>query len=171
MDDRLFLEIERFDRTASWGRRGLISLRALDLEFVGKLTSWTETAESLFSQNRIDRTTYETILWFEVFGKFIGNSDRHHGNVSFFCTGEKLAGLAPVYDMLPMLYAPMQNQLIERFLDPGLPKFAETAVWNDALSTAITFWSRVKKHSKISEEFKTVAGRNETRLAEYKLDK
>ncbi|MBI3541300.1 MAG: HipA domain-containing protein, partial [Deltaproteobacteria bacterium] len=99
--DRLFLEIERFDRNFE-GRRGVLSLRALDLEFVGQLRSWTETAESLFRQKRIDQVTYKNIVWLEVFGKLIGNTDRHHGNISFFCDGEKISGLAPVYDMLPM---------------------------------------------------------------------
>lgn len=168
-DKRLFLEIERFDRIGSWGRRGLISLRALDLEFVGKLTTWSETSKVLHHQKRIDQETYKTILWLEVFGKLIGNSDRHHGNISFYCTGEKLEGLAPVYDMLPMMYAPVQNQLIERLFEPEPPKSAETDVWNEALFFASLFWSEVQNHPDISPHFKKLTADNKSKLSRYLL--
>lgn len=153
---RLFLEMERFDRNISGGRLGIISLRALDLEFVGQLKSWSETAESLFRQAKINQATYQDIVWLEVFGKLIGNSDRHHGNISFFCEGERMTGLAPVYDMLPMMYAPQQNQLVARSFDPAPPKFFEIPVWNDALSAARYFWSQVAQHAQISGEFKVL---------------
>ena len=163
-EGRLFLEMERFDRNISGGRRGLLSLRALDLEFVGQLRSWSETAESLFRQKIIDQVTYQNIVWLEVFGKWIGNSDRHQGNISLFCDGEKITGLAPVYDMLPMMYAPQQNQLVARSFEPSPPKFFEISVWNSALEAARYFWSQVQQHSQISEEFKVLTADNESKL-------
>lgn len=158
--DRLFLEIERFDRNISGGRRGIISLAALDLEFVGQLRSWSETAKSLFEKKMINQVDYENIVWLDVFGKLIGNSDRHHGNISFFCIGEKIAGLTPVYDMLPMMYAPQQNQLINRIFDPTPANLDEIPVWNDALATAHDFWVQVGQHSMISDEFKKLTAHN-----------
>lgn len=163
-EDRLFLEIERFDRNKSGGRLGVISLRALDLEFVGHLESWADTAESLFRQKKIDEVTYKKIVWLETFGKLIANTDRHHGNISFFCDGEKIKGLAPVYDMLPMMYAPQQNQLVPRPFNPESKKFSEISVWNDALIAAQDFWSLVRHHSQISEEFKILIADNESKL-------
>ena len=139
------------------------------LEFVGKLKSWSETAESLFNQKRIDQATCQAIVWLEVFGKLIGNSDRHHGNISFFCDGEKITGLAPVYDMLPMMYAPQQNQLVARSFDPAPPKSFEIPVWNNALTAARSFWSHVQQHSQISKEFKILIAENESKLATYFL--
>ena len=163
-DNRLFLEMERFDRTITKGRKGLISLRALDLEFVGSLRSWPDTAAALFRQKRIDLSAYQNIIWLEAFGRLIGNTDRHHGNISFFTEGEKLLGLAPVYDMLPMLYAPQQNQLVERSFEPTPPKTFELPVWNEALAAARDFWGRVGSHPQISGPFKTLTAENEPRL-------
>lgn len=167
--DRLFLEMDRFDRTVQGGRLGIISLRALDLEFVGHLKTWSDTARSLLEQNKIRQIDYETIVWLEVFGKFIGNSDRHHGNISFFCDGEIIAGIAPTYDMLPMMYAPQQNQLIARIFEPELPKFHEMPVWKKALIAACDFWRQVQGHSEISNEFKQLTINNESKLEKYQF--
>lgn len=166
---RLFLEIERFDRNQSAGRIGVLSLRALDLEFVGQLRSWSETAETLCAKKIIDPETYETIVWLEVFGKLIGNTDRHHGNISFFSRGEKVMGLTPVYDMLPMMYAPQQNQLMIRSFDPPPPKSREIIIWNSALSAAQDFWDRVQKHARISREFKKLTDGHAATLAGRRL--
>ena len=43
---RLFLEVERFDRTDA-GRRGVASLLAIDGHFVGRMTTWSESAVRL----------------------------------------------------------------------------------------------------------------------------
>ncbi len=151
---RLFLEVSRFDRTPGGGRRGVISLRALDLEFVGQLRSWSDTAESLWQQKKITQKIYHTILWLEVFGKLIGNTDRHHGNISFFCDGEVVGELAPVYDMLPMMYAPQQNQLVDRLFTPSPPKPSELNVWKAARDAARAFWAAVQKEKAISMAFR-----------------
>lgn len=163
--NRLFLEMERFDRTSKNGRKGVISLRALDLEFVGNLRTWSDTAEALFRQKRIDQAAYQRIVWLEVFGRLIGNTDRHHANISFFAEGEHLAGLAPVYDMLPMLYAPQQNQLVERNFDPPPPKVPEIPFWSEALAAAGRFWDQVRSHPQISPEFKLMTADNGQVLA------
>ena len=51
------------------------------------------------------------ILWW--YGKLIGNTDMHLGNVSFRFRpdprGRVQLNLAPAYDMLPMLYAPLSG--------------------------------------------------------------
>ncbi|MCE9624621.1 MAG: type II toxin-antitoxin system HipA family toxin YjjJ, partial [Deltaproteobacteria bacterium] len=151
-ENRLFLEVERFDRTGK-GRKGLLSLRSLDLQFVGNLKSWTDTAEALFSQKKIDAAALATIRWLEIFGRLIGNTDMHHGNLSFFHDGEKLLGLAPVYDMLPMLYAPQQNQLVLRDFKPSLPKPSESSVWTGAWKAACDFWQEVVNCQQVTDEF------------------
>ena len=73
--------------------------------------------------------------------------------------------LAPVYDMLPMMYAPQQNQLIERTFDPSPPKFFEIPVWSDALTAAHDFWSQVQSNVEISEDFKKLTAANEPKLS------
>lgn len=161
---RYFLEVERFDRTAAGGRRGIISLRALDLEFVGRLTSWSDTAQALWQQQRIPQSDYEAIVWLEAFGRLIGNVDRHLGNLSFYCDGERLLGLAPVYDMLPMLYAPQQNQLVARHFAPDPARAVELPVWDTTMTAARRFWTLVQEHPEISSAFKSLTIANAARL-------
>jgi hypothetical protein len=168
-DKRLFLEIERFDRNTIGGRHGIISLRALDLEFVGKGNPWTEIAESLLAQGKITQSAYSDIVWLEVFGKLIGNTDRHYGNISFFCNGEKIEGLAPAYDMLPMMYAPQQNQLMDQIFNPEPPKFPELSMWNQALEAAQEFWRQVQAHPEISIGFKKLTGKNANKVASMRI--
>jgi hypothetical protein len=162
--NRLFLEMERFDRTPARGRRGIISLRALDLEFVGRLQSWSDTAQALLNKNKITQSDYESIVWLEVFSRLIGNTDQHHGNISFFCDGEMITGLAPVYDMLPMMYAPQQNQLVARPFNPEPPRHYESPVWDSARAAAVDFWTRVQEHAEISKEFKSLTAGNKSGL-------
>lgn len=163
-ENRLFLEMERFDRTPK-GRKGLISIRSLDLEFVGSQKSWSHTAKELLSQKKIDHPTCRNIVWLETFGHLIGNTDMHPGNISFFTQGEAPIGLAPVYDMLPMLYAPRQNQLVDVTFTPPPPQLSYASVWNEALAAARDFWTHVQSHPLISEGFKRMTAENEGKLS------
>lgn len=157
---QVFLEIKRFDRTPSLGRCGLISLKALDLEFSCKMKTWTETSNELLLQNIISNSQHQTICFLETFGEFIGNSDMHLGNISFFSNGENVLDMAPVYDMLPMMYAPVHNQLVERKFLPPLPQPANASVWIKAWHVACDFWDGVNHDSQISNGFKRVAKEN-----------
>ncbi|MBX7148754.1 type II toxin-antitoxin system HipA family toxin YjjJ [bacterium] len=167
---RVFLEVERFDRMPyenySGGRLGLISLKALAMEHGCLHSTWMATAQALLSQKIMDASLYDEIIWLEVFGKLIGNNDMHAGNISFLCEGEKLAGLAPVYDMLPMSYAPLNNQLINRDFTPDPPKSLEIKVWKEALKAAQFFWEQVENHPEISKKFKEVVAGNSQKLLE-----
>lgn len=164
-EGRLFLETERFDRVGQKGRKGLLSLKAVDLEFVGKLDTWSETAKALREQKKIDDSVYRDVVWLETFGRLIGNTDMHHGNLSFFADGEKLLGLAPVYDMLPMLYAPQQGQLVQRPFEPKPPKAAEFSIWAEAVAAARDFWKRIGSQERISSDFKTLTAKNEGKIS------
>lgn len=69
--DRLYLEIERFDRIGEFGRKGMVSLRAFDAEYVGKNTSWVEIAQSLLSQQIISQQSFEQVEIAYAFEQFI----------------------------------------------------------------------------------------------------
>ena len=61
-------------------------------------------------------------LWH--FGQLIANEDMHEGNLSFqpALPGEVGLRLAPVYDMLPMMYAPARGvEIAPREFTPPLP--------------------------------------------------
>lgn len=164
---RVFLEVERFDRVGVFGRRGMVSLKAIDLEFVGQLGPWSETAGKLYRQGRIDKETWTQIQWIELFGELIANSDMHPANLSFFMRDESIVGLAPVYDMLPMLYAPQQGQLTERQFKPKPPVPSMASAWKGARRAAVRFWSAVETYDWISQDFKAIARQNRVALESF----
>jgi hypothetical protein len=95
--------------------------------------------------------------WLDSFGQLIGNSDRHFGNLSFFVEGESRFRLAPVYDMLPMLFAPVGTDIVERRFEPAPPTADNLDVWPQAARCAVTYWSRLGASDELSGEFRQLA--------------
>jgi len=63
--------------------------------------------------------------------------------------------------MLPMTYAPVRGETIERTLNlpiKPMPKFNH--LWSDSLKVACSFWQRVIDDKNISENFKFIAQKN-----------
>lgn len=158
--ERVFLEVERFDRLAGGGRRGMLSLSALDLEFVGHGRGWTHTSSELERQGLLDAGALQRIRWLALFGQLIANTDMHLGNLSLLTCGSRLVGLAPAYDMLPMWYAPQHGQMVERPFDPPMPTPADAALWTDVCAAAIAFWEEVAVHPQVSPGFQAIAAAN-----------
>lgn len=154
-----FLQVRRFDRTPTGGRHGLVSLAALDHAFVGQAdASWPVIAAVLQQQGHISAATATHIQHLYAFGRLIGNSDMHTGNLSFFNAGMRPLGLTPVYDMLPMQFAPRASGLIPQewgelrlTTPPALP------VWQAVLPLALQFWQRVKAAPQPDTTFVQVA--------------
>lgn len=157
---RTFLEVERFDRVGLHGRRGVLSLRAFDVEFVGTTGRWSTIAETLVELGRINQAHLERIRWLELFGELIANSDMHAGNLSFYSRGTRILDLAPVYDMTPMLYAPDRNQIVVRPFAPKPPRAEQIEVWDEASSAAEELWRRVAQDSRVSPAFRALADAN-----------
>lgn len=155
--DRVFLEIKRFDRENQFARRGLISLFSLDVEFSGTLSSWSKTTNELIKEKILPTTCYATVRFRELFGELIANDDMHLANFSFFTKGLQVTEPAPAYDMLPMLFMPRANQIIQRQFEPKLPLPEERELWSSAYSAANDFWDWVLNDDRISEEFKKIA--------------
>jgi len=159
-ENQVFLEVQRFDRTGIRGRRGLASLRVLDAEFVGNGKTWAEISQGLLKQRIIDEDAYRDIRWREWFGHLIGNTDMHPANMSFYFQLPCVVGLAPVYDMLPMLYAPQNDQIIEREFRPPLPKPDDAEIWRSAWTAGCEFWTAVSNDARISTAFRQTAREN-----------
>ncbi|MCB1093076.1 MAG: HipA domain-containing protein, partial [Verrucomicrobiae bacterium] len=106
--NRRFLEVPRFDRTSRGGRLGTVSLSALhpEADSYGIARAWERSSLALEESGLIDTTTRRTIQQLHAFADLIGNTDRHCGNLSFWLTSDLPFALAPVYDMLPMHWAP-----------------------------------------------------------------
>lgn len=57
----------------------------------------------------------------DAFGTLFAHTDRHHGNVSLLLHQHRWQ-LAPAYDMLPMFYAPVAGEVVERDWASQVPR-------------------------------------------------
>jgi hypothetical protein len=159
--ERLCLEVTRFDRVGARGRRGVVSLMALDLQFGGALDDWPRAAVRLAGAAWIAADTIEHVraLWW--FGKLIANTDMHFENLSFFLDDARPLVPAPAYDMLPMLYRPAANgEVVPRVFAPAAPLPADQAAFAAAAPWALAFWDRVAADPRISLPFRRLAQDN-----------
>jgi hypothetical protein len=159
-DDRVFLECDRFDRIGADGRRGVVSLFALDAARYGRLDTWTASAGRLADESLLSPKDAERIRFLDAFGALIANTDRHFGNVTLFDDYQGIFELAPVYDMLPMLFAPQDGQLVARQFE-WVPARAEwLAVWAGARALAEIYWDRVAQEPRISADFRHLSAQS-----------
>jgi hypothetical protein len=159
-DDRVFLQCERFDRVGDEGRRGTVSLFALDTSRYGQLDSWTAAADRLAADQLLSAPDADRIRLLDAFGALIANTDRHFGNVTLFDEYDGPFTLAPVYDMLPMLFAPQNEQIVPRVFEPPSARSSWLSVWPRARSLADSYWSRLADESTLSEEFRGICVRS-----------
>lgn len=153
--NRAFLEVDRFDRLGANGRRGLVSLAAIDGAFFGREDNWAAAAGRLEAAGMIDTEEARRLRWLTVFGRQIGNTDMHFGNVSFFPAGRGRFELAPAYDMLPMLFAPTERgELVARPFAPATPGAELLPVWDVACAAAQAFWDAVANDAGFSAAFR-----------------
>lgn len=155
---RTFLEVQRFDRHGAFGRSAVCSWAALNAALFGLAGKpWSAGAAALRKQGLIHEATEQDIQRIWHFGQLIANTDMHDGNLAF----RPGLLLAPVYDMLPMHYAPVRGvELPERQFAPQLPMPAEQAVWQQAAQAAIEFWSRAAGDDRISTSFRQTCAEN-----------
>lgn len=162
---RLFLEVVRFDRTGLFGRQPVISLRAVDNEFYGFQDSWVNAANRMESDGRLSPEDAGPLRWLSVFGSLIANNDQHFGNVSLIMgDGGKRFNLAPAYDVLPMLYRPMDGSVPTRVFTPPAAIPGAPREWSSALDCACLFWERVKDDARISEGFRLICSENHSAM-------
>jgi hypothetical protein len=158
--DRVFLECDRFDRIGAHGRRGVVSLFALDSARYGQLDSWAAGAERLAADSLLSAEDAERIRFLDAFGALIANTDRHFGNVTLFDQHQGLFELAPVYDMLPMLFAPQDDQLVLRQFETVPARAAWLSVWTRAHTLAEVYWDRVAQDLRMSEDFRQLCNQS-----------
>ena len=142
-DGRVFLELRRFDRAPDGGRAGMVSLHSVDAEFVGNLGGWSASVAALAAGRHVSPSALPVARWLDQFGAFIGNSDRHAGNLSFAFSGGRIGELAPVYDMLPMHFYPRGGALFDAPHPLPAPEPGFGGIQRAAHAAALEFWSRV----------------------------
>ncbi len=162
-----FLEVERFDRIGPHGRRGLISLSAMDAEFVGLgRGGWPGITARLAAERHISRQAHETACLLHAFGTLIGNTDMHPGNLSFVTDGVQPYELAPAYDMLPMAFAPRASgELPNNLSAPMLDSRIATAYWQTALVLSRAYLEWLREENGFSEGFTDCIAALEAHLA------
>ncbi len=162
---RTFLEVLRFDRHGASGRSPLCSWAALNNAWFGLGGKpWTDAAVRLMVAGLVDARTATAMARLWHFGQLVGNSDMHDGNLSFLPVHEGFV-LAPVYDMLPMLYAPQRGvELPERELVIRQPRPSEREAWLDAACAAVEFWRLASTDERISAVFRRISAANASRV-------
>ncbi|TAG27281.1 MAG: hypothetical protein EAZ37_06065 [Burkholderiales bacterium] len=145
-DVRTMLSSERFDRHSTHGKLHVVAIAALHDEFVkGSWTNWVITSEALAKQGLISAQELSHVAQIFAFGHYIGNTDMHSGNLSFFVDDviKPKIRLAPVYDMLPMMWKPdphhglSDSPVRQQFMPTGFAVEQE-----QAKQWAIEFWEQ-----------------------------
>lgn len=174
---RVFLESVRFDRPAislnnpqGLGRQGMVSLQVYDAEYIGQEDNWAATAERMQARGLLTAKDARHMCFLEAFGQLIANTDRHYGNISLLLEGSQNGGdwaLSPTYDMLPMFYAPVGGELVQRdFAAKAKPQPTSATLpeWTRSLTLAIQFWQTAAADERISVAFRAIASENALKL-------
>lgn len=150
-----FLETERFDRIGSQGRQGILSLAALDAEFVGAgANGWPLLTQRLAAEKHIPPEAADQAAFLWAFGALIGNTDMHHGNLSFISKQERPDRLAPAYDMTPMAFAPRTGGgLPDTLSEAVIHASVSNETWRHAEKWARAFLGRIQSESRFSPRF------------------
>lgn len=156
---RVFLQTTRFDRNAAGGRYGLVSLATFDAAYLGMGGApWWQVAPRMQQLGWLSAEDAQQLSIIGWFGELIANTDMHFGNVSFYLDDQQPLRLAPVYDMLPMLYRPgPQGEIVERSFNPALPLPEQRDPYEQAEIMARQFWVRVANANAVSDSFKLLA--------------
>jgi hypothetical protein len=169
IDGRIYLEASRFDRTGVRGRIGVVSLGAVANHHLGSRDNWITATSALAGLGQISAQDGDAIRRLWTFGGLIANTDMHFGNLSFFFSLGAPLSLAPVYDMLPMLYAPLAgDQLPDRAFEPPLPSADTLHLWGEMADLASQYWLEVAAHDLVSQKFADRARVNAALVADAK---
>ena len=159
--EQFFLESIRFDRCGEYGRLPMISLQAVDSEYVGLGENWAKIMWQLDKLGLVnDKHAIDAeVLWH--FGRLINNTDMHLGNLSLGIEGDVFR-LLPAYDMCSMGFAP--TNIGVRPFEFSPPVLSDSDLVSNLAGSNISvdsveelaheFWARVGADYRISGEFK-----------------
>ena len=167
-NERLCLEATRFDRTGHYGRRGTITLAAWSDAHDGLRDNWAAAATRMQANQWISADTVEQIRLRWWFGRLIGNTDMHFGNLAFYLDDHLPLQLAPCYDMLPMRYAPGSSGAMhtQPLAPPPMPLPTERDAWVSAAAIALTYWQTLADTDQLQADFRRIAAENGKILAQ-----
>ncbi len=154
MEGRLFLESQRFDRSAEYGRMSMISLQAVDAEFTGLGTNWPNVMQALNEIGLVNGQHVYDARFMWRFGQLINNTDMHLGNLSLSIDGGVFR-ILPAYDMCSMGFAPRSGEVPAfDFIPPGISdEYFDAPSIAAVVNAARIFWDGVAADNRISVEF------------------
>ena len=163
--ERTYLVSERFDRIGLEGKRHVVPASAVHDAFVtAPRQHWVATCEALAAQKMLNLAHVNAVASAYLFGQYIGNTDMHFGNLSFFVDDVLQPALVPtpVYDMLPMMWRPgvHSGELDAR---PALPQAQPpgyTTLAAQARTWAIAYWERAASLPALSPLLRAASAEN-----------
>jgi len=157
---RTFLEVERFDRHGLHGRSPLCSLAVLEAALLDTSSAdWPTLGLEMVAHGCLPDHAVPSLHLITAFGRLIHNTDMHKGNLSLL--PGLVMQLAPVYDMLPMAYAPLGGgELPAVNYAPMLPMPQQQTLWRVASEAALAFWQAAATDPRISLDFRQICERN-----------
>jgi hypothetical protein len=167
---RTYLESERFDRMGNRGKRHVVALDAIDRTFVdARRENWIKSAELLLATKLITAHELQDIARVFAFGQFIGNTDMHFGNLSFYVDDvvKPRIRLAPIYDMLPMMWRPgiHTGELDATPVREQPTVSGYNAAYADAQRWAIDYWRRAASLPQLGSALRQACAESAARLA------
>ena len=159
---RTYLESTRFDRADRHHKIHTLPLSAIHRGFVnGPLRNWADTCDTLVTQRRLTKEDALDVRVLLEFGRMIGNTDMHFGNLSLFAPDVAAArfSLAPAYDMLPMRFRPGTHRDELGYTPVALTQATpgHEDAWQRAHEMALVFWQTVADTGTISQALRESA--------------
>lgn len=156
---RIFLECIRYDRHGLNGRSSAIAIDSIDAEYIGVGQYWPSVAQGLHKLKRLNEKDRQTIITAHLFGQWIANNDMHLGNLSVSADDDGFK-LLPIYDMLPMKYAPMRGELAD--ITWSSPQLNENnqAIWHKTGLAGCAYWKILSDEKSLSKSFLDIAKTN-----------
>ena len=163
--ERTYLAAERFDRVGLAGKRHVVAASAVHQAFVATSPqNWVATCAALATHKRLPTAHVNTVASTYLFGQYIGNTDMHFGNLSFFVDDVLQPDLAPtpVYDMLPMMWRPgvHSGELDARPVQPQAQPAGYAALADPVRNWAITYWERATDLPALSPALRAASAEN-----------
>ena len=157
LNGRVFLQVVRFDREGALGRHPMISLTNIDAEFAGEGHDWVTTLRQLAQIKLVTDSDVRTAYQAQLFGQWIGNSDMHHGNLSFRPEANRFR-LLPIYDMAPMRWAPIRGEVpYDTTLTPPVRDHRDEEAWYKTRTLARKYWHRLAAEERLSPAFRNIS--------------
>lgn len=163
--DRVWLEADLFDRVPGGGRHGLVSLRSLarGFSYSGPQGNWLAPVGHLERRGAVERSIVEQASRLGQLGQLLANTDMHLGNLSFLLSPTPpLLALAPVYDMAPMMWAPLSSGAVPELTRVKLPAVDDP----DMLRVAQEIWTTTAAHELVSDEWRRWAMQRSVQIGE-----